>query len=89
MNKRAFITAHKAQYGVSTLCRLVRLSRSWFYGHHASQAARDDRRERRSARDKALLERISHFFKASKHRYGSKRIHRDLRADGERVSERR
>ncbi|TRD13071.1 IS3 family transposase, partial [Palleronia caenipelagi] len=30
-----------------------------------------------------------HFFKASKHRYGSKRIHRDLRADGERVSERR
>ncbi|TRD13248.1 IS3 family transposase, partial [Palleronia caenipelagi] len=50
---------------------------------------RDDRRERRSARDKALLERISHFFKASKHRYGSKRIHRDLRADGERVSERR
>ncbi|WP_185962349.1 IS3 family transposase [Palleronia caenipelagi] len=29
------------------------------------------------------------LFKASKGRYGSKRIHRDLRADGESVSERR
>ncbi len=89
MNKRAFITAHKAQYAISTLCRLVRLSRSWFYGRHAGQDARDERQNRRAAQDKALLERISHFFKASKERYGSKRIHRDLCADGERVSERR
>ncbi|WP_185962319.1 IS3 family transposase [Palleronia caenipelagi] len=29
-----------------------------------------------------------HCFEARKERYGSKRIHRDLRADGERVSER-
>ncbi|TRD13341.1 IS3 family transposase, partial [Palleronia caenipelagi] len=74
---------------VSTLCRLVRLSRSWFYGHDASLAARQGREARRAAQDVALLERIRHFFKASKYRYGSKRIHRDLGADGERVSERR
>jgi hypothetical protein len=32
MNKRAFITAHKAQYAVSTFCRLLEISRGWFYG---------------------------------------------------------
>ncbi|WP_185962339.1 IS3 family transposase, partial [Palleronia caenipelagi] len=79
----------KRENGVSTLCRLVRLSRSWFYGHDASLAARQGREARRAAQDVALLERIRHFFKASKYRYGSKRIHRDLGADGERVSERR
>ncbi|WP_221931565.1 IS3 family transposase [Palleronia caenipelagi] len=79
----------KRENAVSTLCRLVRLSCSWFYGHGAGEAARESREARRAARDKALLERISHFFKASKHRYGSKRIHRDLCADGERVPERR
>ncbi|TRD14906.1 IS3 family transposase [Palleronia caenipelagi] len=89
MNKHAFITAHKAQYGVLTLCRLVRLSRSWFYGYDASWAALQGREGRRAAQDVALLERIRHFFKASKGRYGSKRIHRDLRADGVCVSERR
>ncbi|WP_185962325.1 IS3 family transposase [Palleronia caenipelagi] len=79
----------KRENAVSTLCRLVRLSRSWFHGHGAGEAARESREAGRAARDKALLERISHFFKASKGRYGSKRIHRDLCADGESVSERR
>ena len=40
MNKRAFITARKAQYAVSTLCRLLETSRGWFYGFRASQAFR-------------------------------------------------
>ncbi|TRD14670.1 IS3 family transposase [Palleronia caenipelagi] len=79
----------KRENAVSTLCRLVRLSRNGLYGYHAGQAARDDRRERRSARDDVLLTKIMRVFKASKHRYGSKRIHRDLCADGERVPERR
>nr|WP_185962364.1 IS3 family transposase [Palleronia caenipelagi] len=65
------------------------MSRSWLYGYHAGQAARDDRRERRSARDDVLLAKIMRVFKASKHRYGSRRIHRDLCAEGEHVPERR
>lgn len=36
-----------------------------------------------------LLPKIKTFFKASKKCYGSKRIHQDLLADGEIVSERR
>jgi transposase InsO family protein len=89
MNKRAFITARKAQYSVSTLCRLLEISRGWFYGFSASQTVRDQRQTDRDARDQELLPKIKTFFKASKKCYGSKRIHQDLLADGEIVSERR
>ena len=88
MNKRAFITARKAQYAVSTLCRLLEVSRGWFYFFRASQAARDQRQTDRDIRDAELIAKIKTFFKASKKCYGSKRIHQDLLADGEIVSER-
>ena len=80
-NKRAFVTAHKAQYAVSILCRLLEISRGWFFGFPASQPARDQRQANRDARDQALLPKIKTFFKASKKCYGSKRIHQDLLAD--------
>ena len=89
MNKRAFITARKAQYAVSTLCRLLEVSRGWFYGFRASQAARDQRQTDRDMRDAELLAKIKILFKASKKCYGSKRIHQDLLAEGDIVSERR
>ena len=88
MNKRAFITARKAQYAVSTLCRLLDMSRGWFYGFTASQAARDQRQTDRDVRDADLLPKIKSFFIASKKCYGSKRIHQDFLADGDIVSER-
>lgn len=65
------------------------LCRGWFYGFLASQAARDQRQVDRNARDLELLPKIKTFFKASRKCYGSKRIHQDLVADGEAVSERR
>ena len=89
MNKRVFMSAHKAQYTVSTLCRLLGLSRSWVYGFQATQDARTQQSEERERRDQALLDLIRTFFKASKACYGSKRIHCDLRDAGETVSERR
>ncbi|WP_051067987.1 IS3 family transposase [Octadecabacter antarcticus] len=88
-SKRTFITAHKAQYAVSILCRLLEISRGWFYGFPASQPARDQRQVNREARDQELLPKIKTFFKVSKKCYGSKRIHQDLLADSEVVSERR
>ena len=89
MNKRAFITARKAQYAVSTICRLLEISRGWFYGFRASQAARDQRQTDRDIRDTDMLPKIKSFFKASKKCDGFKRIHQDLLADSEIVSERR
>jgi len=67
--------AHKAQYAVSILCRLLEISRGWFYGFPASQPARDQRQANREARDQELLPKIKTFFKVSKKCYGSKRIH--------------
>ena len=88
-NKRTFVTAHKARYAVSTLCRLLKISRSWFYGFPNSQPARDQRQADREARDLEVLPKIRIFFRASKKCYGSKRIHQDFLAAGEVVSERR
>jgi len=87
--KRKFIAAHKTQYAISRLCRLLEISLGWFYGFHASQPARELRFAEREARDQDLLSKIKDFFKASKKRYGSKRIHKDLIETGEIVSERR
>jgi|GEM_PF-2915545 len=89
MKKRAFVTAHKAQYAVSTFCRVLQISRGWFYGFLTSQAARDQRQTDRKVRDMELLPKNRTFFKASNKCYGSERIHEDLVADGETVSERR
>jgi len=71
MNKRAFITAHKAQYPVSTLCRLLEISRGWFYGFLASQPARNQRLIERDARISERLPKIMAFFKAGKKCSGS------------------
>lgn len=85
-NKHAFVTAHKAQYAVSTLCQALEISRGWFYGFRASQPARDRRLADRKGRDLTLLPKINTFFRASRKCYGSKRIHQDLVNDGEVVS---
>ena len=86
-NKRAFVTAHKAQYAVSMLCRVLEISRGWFYGFLASQPARDQCHADQKVRNLALLPKINTFFKASRKCYGSKRIHQDT--DPPRSGERR
>ena len=62
--------------------------RSLGVGFMAFGPARDQRQTDRDIRDADLLAKIKIFFKASKKCYGSKRIHQDLLADGEIVSER-
>jgi putative transposase len=88
-DKPAFVTAQKAKYAVSILCGLLEISLGWFYGFPAGQPARDQRQTNRDARDPALLPKIKTFFKASKKCYRLKRIHQDLLAESEVVSERR
>jgi transposase InsO family protein len=88
-NKRAFVTAHKTEYAVSMLCGVLEISRGWLYGFLASQPARDRRHAERGARDLELLPKIKTFFEGSRKCYGSKRVHQDLEADGEVVSDRR
>ena len=63
MNNRAFITARKAQYAVSTLCRLLEVSWGWFYGLRASQLTRDQRQADREALDEKFSPKSKSFSK--------------------------
>jgi putative transposase len=79
----AFIASEKAHYSLPLLCRCMRVSRSGFY---AWQARPESARARR---DRQLKVRIRTSFSKSQGRYGSPRIHRDLRAQDEHVSRKR
>ena len=79
-----FIAVEKAHHALRLLCRCLRVSRSGFYAWQARPESAHATRDRRLQ----VLVRAS--FAASKGRYGSPRIHRDLREDHqERVSRKR
>ena len=81
--KFAFIEAEKAFFSVRAMCRVLRVSPSGFY------AWRDRPPSARARRDQQLrvLVRASHA--GSRRRYGSPRVHEDLREQGESVSRKR
>jgi len=82
--KFRFIAAQKAHHSLNLLCRCLRVTRSGFYAwQQRSEPAR-------ARRDRQLKVLIRASFAASKGRYGSPRIHRDLLDDHqERVSRKR
>ena len=78
-----FIAAEKAEHSITILCRCLRVTRSGFYAWQRrpeSAHAQADRRLRVSVRAS---------FEASRRRYGSPRIHRDLVDEQIRVSRKR
>ena len=79
----AFIQAEKASVSVRAMCRVLQVSPSGFY------AWRDRPISAHARRDQQLrvLVRASHA--ASRRRYGSPRVHEDLREQGEAVSRKR
>jgi putative transposase len=82
--KFRFIATEKADHALGLLCRCLRVTRSGFYAWQTRPESA------RSKRDRQLKVLIQTSFAASKGRYGSPRIHRDLREDHqERVSRKR
>lgn len=79
----AFIAAEKAQHSVGILCRCLQVTRSGFY----AWATRGP--SARAQRDVVLRTKLRAFHAASGHRYGRPNLWKDLREDGERVSEKR
>ena len=75
--------AHRAQYPVATMCRVLGVSRSGYY------AWRERPPSERARADAALFERIKDIHEGSRATYGSPRIHAELRADGIRVGRKR
>jgi putative transposase len=79
-----FIAAEKAHHSLNLLCRCLRVTRGGFYAWQQRPEAA------RATRDRQLKVLVRASFAASKGRYGSPRIHRDLREDHqERVSRKR
>ena len=75
----AFIDAKKAQYPIATLCRLLKVRRSGFYAW-LDRAESDRKRQ-----DRRLAVEVRAVFEESRKRYGSPRIHHELRTRGQRV----
>jgi putative transposase len=81
--KFAWIAAEKASFKISELCRTLGVSPSGYYMWcRRSESAR-------ARRDRHLKVLVRASFAASKQRYGSPRIHRDLLEQGERISRKR
>ena len=79
-----FIAAEKAHHSLVLLCRCLRVTRSGFYAWQGRPEST------RAQRDRQLKVLVRTSFTASKGRYGSPRIHRDLLEDHqERVSRKR
>jgi putative transposase len=81
--KYAFMAAHREEFHVRPMCRVLRASSSGFHEWLTRQ------RSRREVEDARLLGRIKEIFKASGKTYGSRRIQGRLRQEGEMCSRKR
>ncbi|MET8134138.1 IS3 family transposase [Streptomyces sp. NPDC005251] len=80
-----FISAHRADFGVQRICRVLEVSRSGYYRWLAGAEARQTRR----AADDALVEEIREIHADHKGTYGVRRIHAELRGFGHTVNRKR
>jgi putative transposase len=81
--KYEFIAAHRDEFPISRLCQVLAVSRSGYY----AWCERPIRA--REMANQALLVKIKRLFDQHQGRYGSIRIHRALRREGERCSHKR
>lgn len=77
------IDAEKANYSVSMLCKVLRVSRSGYY------AWRDRSPSRRERENATLIEQIREIHHRSRGTYGYPRVHAELRALGVRCNRKR
>ena len=71
-----FVEAHRRQYPVRVMCRVLEVSTSGYY------AWRSRPESRRSQANRALMEQLRAAHKRGRGTYGSPRVHRELRAQG-------
>jgi transposase InsO family protein len=81
--KYAAIAVHVGLFSVALMCRMLGIAPSGYY------AWKERPPSRKSVRDGVLLVHVRAAFKASRRRYGSPRVHADLRATGHRVGRKR
>lgn len=86
IHRYRFISLHHATYGVARLCRVLAVKRR--QGYYEWLAAQPARQEREQA-EETLLEQIRAIHAEHQGRYGSPRVHDELRRRGRRVNRKR
>jgi putative transposase len=81
--KYSFIEAHRPMWRLSTMCRVLKASKSGYL------CWRDGREAPRKSADRALTVKIRAVHEEHRQVYGSPRVHRQLRQEGTRVSRKR
>ena len=81
--KYAFINQHQADYQVALMCRVMGVSRSGFYDYLKRMKRPATAREVETSK---LITSIKDIHRESKQRYGSPRIHAELKRRGQRCS---
>lgn len=81
--KYAVIDAHVGAYSVAMMCRALDVARAGFYAWKRRAPSE------RTRRDRQLAVHVRATFAASRRRYGSPRVHAELRAQGMRVARKR
>lgn len=74
--KFAFIREKKVAFSVATMCRVLGVSTSGFYDWQKAPGSA------RAKQDAALAAKIAETHERSRGRYGSPRVHAELRAEG-------
>ncbi len=81
--KYACIARHRDSFPVTLMCRVLSVSRSGFYAAYGRDPSR------RTRQDQRLLVEIRAIHRQSRQRYGSPRVHEELRAQGRRCGKKR
>jgi putative transposase len=81
--KYHFIEEHKHEFAIVAMCHVLSVSESGFYAWRKRPTCR------RKREDAHLIQEIQQVFETHHRRYGSPRIHRDLRDEGIRCSRKR
>ncbi len=70
------VEAHQGELSVSMLCEVLSVTRSSYYHWRSHREREPSEREKRNAE---LLEKIKAVFERNKGRYGSPRVHAELK----------
>lgn len=70
------IDAHRSEFALGLMCRALSVSRSGYYAWKKREPSQ------RRVQDRALLRSIRDIYLSSKKRYGSPRVHNELRTRG-------
>lgn len=77
------MSAHRAEFHVTTMCRVLGVSTSGYYAWESREQSA------RARADVVLTERIVQIHEDSRQTYGSPRIHAELQDEGQRIGRKR